>query len=279
MALDQIDVDELDEKEGSGEAEMSFFDHLDVLRWHIIRSVLVWFSLAVTCFLAKDFVFGTIINGPRNEDFLTYRILCSLSESMCIKPTAFKLRTQEMGETFFTHMSVSFWMALIIAVPYILWEVWRFIKPGLYIKEQNNLNLFIVICSGLFFMGVMFGYFIVAPLAVNFLAAYDLPGVENTPTLGSYIDYLIMFTLPLGLVFELPVVAYFLGKLGIVSSKMLSDYRRLAIVILLVFAGFITPSPDILSQMLVFAPLFILYETSIYVVKRIEKQNRALEAI
>lgn len=277
MPLDQIDnIDEYDESQTSG-SDMSFFDHLDVLRWHIIRSVAVLFTLIIIVFLNKEFVFDVVLFGPRYASFPTFRLMCWMSDAMCIEPPKFELTTRELGETFFSHMTVSFWGGIILGFPYFIWEVWRFIKPGLYITEQKSMNLFVFVCTALFLFGVLFGYYIVAPLAVIFLAGYQIGDVVNSPTLSSYVSNMVMFTLPLGLVFELPVLAYVLGKMGVISSAFLGQYRRIAFVILLILAGFITPSPDIVSQMMVFAPLYSLYEVSIMVVKRIERKRLELE--
>ncbi len=276
MPLDQIDdIDNYDEKEVAG-SEMSFLDHLDVLRWHIIRSAIALIVLMIVVFVNKDFVFDVVLFGPRYEWFPTYRFMCGISESMCINPPKFDMIAIGISEKFMNHMYVTFWFSMIMGFPYFLWEIWRFVKPGLYIKEQKSLNLFVFVCTFLFAIGVLFGYFVVAPLAINFLVSYEITDVKSQSTLESYVDSMVMFTLPLGLVFELPVLAYILGKLGIVTASFMVNSRKIAFVILLVVAGFITPSPDIMSQLLVFAPLYTLYEVSIFVVKRIEKNNKAL---
>lgn len=276
MALDQVDVDNLDEKE---EHEMSFLDHLEALRWHILRSVIAILFFAIIIFIAKDFVFRYIIFGPRYKDFLTYRVLCSISESMCIDPPQFIIATREVGEAFMMHMMVAFWMGFVIAIPFILWEVWKFIKPGLYPKEQKAASGFVLISTSLFVMGVLFGYYIVAPLAISFLAGYTIEGVAAQPTLSSYIDSMIMFTLPIGLVFELPIIVYFLAKIGLLTSEFMKKYRKHAVVVLLIIAAVVTPSPDIASQLLVFVPLYALYEASIFVAKRVQRQLEAEEAL
>lgn len=280
MALDQLGI-EGPENGNIVEKEMSFFDHLEELRWHIFRSVLAIGVFAIALFLAKDFVFTTVIFGPRDPDFITYRVICGFSnfiglgDSLCFFPTEFKLITPDMGELFLTHMKVSFLLGFVLAFPYIFWEFWRFIKPGLYEKERRVTRYAVGVCSVLFTLGVMFGYFVISPFAVSFLTGYQLPGVDSTPALGSYIGYMVMFTLPTGLVFELPVVAHVLTQVGVLSSNFLKQYRRHAIVILVALAAIITP-PDAFSQILIALPLMGLYEISIYVSKRVEKQ-KALE--
>lgn len=281
MALDQIDVVSKDGGDVKVK-EMTFFDHLEELRWHIMRSVLAVMVVAVAAFLMKDFLFNTIIFGPKQQDFISYRVLCSLShslglgETLCIGPPPFDFITPNFGELFLTHIKVSFMAGLIAASPYILWEAWRFIKPGLYEKEVKVARHAVAICSSLFLAGVCFGYFVIAPFAVTFLAGYELPGVVAQPSLGSYISYLVMLTVPVGLTFELPVVVHVLTRIGLVSSALMKSYRRHAWVVIVVLASVITP-PDVFSQILISVPLVLLYEVSIVVAKRVEKQEKEKE--
>lgn len=288
MALDQANVDDYYYNDGEppkqlGEAkEMSFLDHLEELRWHIIRSLIAIVAVGIGMFIAKDFVFGTLIAGPKQPDFLSYRVICSLSNlvglgnSMCITPVDFPLTTVNFGEEFITHIKVSFIMGFIIAFPYLFWEFWRFISPGLYAKERRAARGVVWVCSLLFMMGVSFGYFIIAPFAVNFLAGYSITGVQTTPTLVSYVNYMVMFTAPAGIVFELPIVVYFLSKVGLITPQFLKKYRRHAIIIILLLSALITP-PDVVTQFLIGIPLFILYEISINISKRVVKREEAKE--
>lgn len=263
-------------EEGSEELEMGFFDHLEVLRWHIIRSVLAIVVLAIVFFSMKSFTFDTIVFGPKKPEFITYRVVCEISPAICFSPPHLTLITREMGEQFFIHMKVAFWMGLIAAFPYIFWEFWRFIKPGLYKTEQKAVRGIVLYCSFLFFSGVAFGYFIIAPFAITWLGSYTVgTEAENAPTLASYVNYMTMFTLPTAILFELPIVAYFLGKVGIISSAFMRSYRRHAIVIIFIFAGILTP-PDVITQTLIGAPMILLYEISIRVVKNIEKKNKSI---
>ena len=272
MPLDQVDVDK---KEGDGK-EMTFLDHLEELRWHIIRSLAVIVGLGIVLFIFQEKVFE-VINGPTRTDFFSYRAICwfsntiGLGDTMCFSPPAFETLAIGFGEAFIISIKVSFVMGFILAFPYVFWEFWRFIRPGLYDKEKNAARGIVTICSILFLMGVLFGYFIIAPFAVNFLAGYTIPGVENSPTVSSFINYMIMFTAPAGVIFELPIVVFFLSKVGLVTPAGMRTYRRHAIIGTLLLAAMITP-PDVVTQFLIGIPLFILYELSILVSARVEKQ-------
>jgi sec-independent protein translocase protein TatC len=258
--------------------EMSFFEHISELRKHILRSALAIFAVATVCFLNKDFVFDKMIFGPRHPDFPTYGFLCNMShtlglgEQMCFSPPKFDLITRELGEVIMQHIYVSFWLGVIGAFPIVFWEFWKFIQPGLLETERKVVRGIVFVCSALFLLGVLFGYYVIAPFSISFLAGYTLQGVVVSPTLDSYVTYMTMFTLPTGLVFEMPVVAYFLAKIGIVGAKFLRTYRRHALVVILIVAAIITP-PDVVSQTLVTIPLYMLYEVSILVVARIQKQR------
>lgn len=254
--------------------DMNFFDHIEVLRGHIMRILIVLVVLAVAIFCLKDFVFTNIIFAPLNEDFITYRTLCRLShwvsggDGFCMKPEFHGLQALSLGETFSVHLKISFILAIIVAFPYVLWEFWRFIRPGLYEKERRMVTGAVGVCSVLFLLGTLFGYFVAAPMAINFMLGYTLPFTENKPSVESYIDMITLFTLPLGLIFELPVIVYFLAKLGIMTHRPMQKYWRQAIVVLLFVAAIITPSPDMFSQTVVVIPLWGLYMFSIYLAKK-----------
>ncbi|MCB0519668.1 MAG: twin-arginine translocase subunit TatC [Lewinellaceae bacterium] len=281
MALDQLGIDSPKNSEKAEEKEMSFFDHLEELRWHIFRSVVAVFVIGIAVFIAKDFVFNTVIFGPKQPDFITYILLCRFShwanigETLCIAPPDFQFVTPNFGEPFLVHIQVSLVLGVIGAIPFIFWEIWKFVKPGLYERERQLTRYAVGICSSLFLLGVLFGYYIVAPFAVSFLAGYNLPGVTPFPSLSSYIGYMVMLTMPTGLIFELPVAVYVLTKLGIVSSAFMKSYRRHAAVVIVIVAAIITP-PDVFSQVLISVPLILLYEVSITIAKRVEKQEKAL---
>lgn len=266
------------ERQQSERGEMSFFDHITELRKHILRSVLAIAVVGVVAFINKDFVFNTLIFGPRNADFPTYRALCSashavgLGDKMCFTPPKFEIITRQLGEVLMQHLYVSFWLGVIGAFPFIFREFWRFVSPGLYEQERKAVRGIVGICSLLFILGVAFGYYVIAPFSISFLAGYTLEGLEVSPTLDSYVTYMTMFTLPTGLIFEMPIVAYFLAKIGLVGATFLRNYRRHAIVGILIVAAIITP-PDVVSQTLVAIPLFVLYEVSIIVVARVQKRQ------
>lgn len=257
---------------------MSFFEHITELRKHILRSVLAIFVVGTICFLNKEFVFEKMIFGPRHADFPTYGVLCNVShatglgEQMCFTPPKFDLITRELGEVLMQHLYVSFWLGVIGAFPFIFWEFWKFVQPGLLETEQRAVRGIVFICSMLFLLGILFGYFVIAPFSISFLAGYTLDGVVVSPTLDSYVTYMTMFTLPTGLIFEMPVIAYFLAKIGLVGSRFLRAYRRHAVVAILIVAAIITP-PDVVSQTLVSIPLYLLYEVSILVVARVQRQQ------
>ena len=250
------------------EAEMTFLEHLEVLRWHIIRSIISIALFGIVIFSNKDFVFDRVILGPKYGNFPTYRFFCKFFGTMC-EPPDFIIQTIQVQEKFITHLKVSIIMGIVISFPYIFWEVWQFIKPGLYPKEQKAAKGMVGICSGLFILGTLFGYFVVTPFALKFLTGYDISNVMTTAsTLSSYVGNMAMWTVPAGIIFELPIVIYFLTKVGLVTPKFLKQYRRLAIVIILILAAIITP-PDPTTQFLIGVPLYILYEVSIIISQRV----------
>ncbi len=281
MALDQVDVDRLEK----AEKELTFFEHLELLRWHLIRSVCYVIALAIIIFLFKDFVFGQIILGPNNSNFLTYQAFCKLSNSLglgerlCFVPSGVQIQVTEMGEAFITHIKVSIVLGLVLAFPLVFWEVWSFIKPGLLEKERKYANGIVFICSFLFSLGVIFGYFVLSPFAFNFLANYQIAGVDvQAPRLASVVSYMTMFTVPIGFIFQLPVVVYFFTKIGLLTPAIMKQYRRHAVILILALAAMITP-PDIITQFLVGIPLFILYEISINISARVLKKEKENELI
>lgn len=248
--------------------EMHFLDHLEALRWHLVRSAIAIVILALVAFLNTEILFDQIILGAKNPDFLTYRVLCQLSDrfnvDMCIREVPFILINIDISGQFTTHIYTSFIAGFILGFPYLIWELWRFIKPALSKKELNYSRGIVFFSSLLFLSGVLFGYYIISPLSINFLGSYQISAmVANQITLSSFISTVTMLTLSSGVVFELPVVIYFLSKIGIVTPSFLRTYRRHAMVIILIIAALITPSPDISSQILVAIPLFILYEIGI----------------
>lgn len=258
--------------------EMSFFEHIEELRWHLMRAAASVLIVMVVVFLLKDFVFRQVILGPTSPDFITYRIICKYFPDVCFYPQHLQIITRDIQEQFLSHIKVSMWLGFIVAFPYILFELWRFIRPGLYKKEIKAAKGMVFLCSMLFLSGVAFGYFIITPVAVTFLSSYSVsPEIANTTTLAALVNSITMFTLPVGLIFETPIILYFLAKIGLVSSSFLTQYRRHAIVVIVIVAAVITPSPDVFSQMMVAIPLYLLYEVSIIVVKRIDRERKAQE--
>lgn len=279
MPLDQVDVDNTAPSSGK---EMTFLDHLEELRWHIIRSLLAIVGAGIVLFIFQNWLFGTVLLGPTHGDFISYRVLCWLSKelgtggSMCLAPPEFKIIAIGFGETFITSVKISFLAGLIVGFPYVFYELWRFISPGLKENERNASRGAVFICSSLFLLGVLFGYFVVSPFGVRWLGGYTLPGVENQPTLSSLINYMVMFTLPTGLIFELPIVVYVLSRIGLVTPEGMRKYRRYAIVGTLIVAGILTP-PDPVTQFLVGIPMYALYEISILISARVDRQRKQRE--
>jgi len=277
VALDQYNEEE--EEEGNG---MSFLDHLEQLRWHLLRSVSAILVFMVLAFLSKGFVFGQVILGPSKVDFITYRLLCQLSDmlsipALCIDKLPFIIQSRQMTGQFSMHVTSSLVVGLIVAFPYVFWEVWKFISPGLYSKERNAARGAVFFVSLLFFLGASFGYFILSPLSINFLSNYQLdPSIANEFDITSYVSTLTMLVLASAVMFQLPVVIYFLTQAGLVSSTMLKAYRRHAIVVILVLSAVITP-PDVISQVLIAMPILVLYETGIFIAKRLERKRREEE--
>lgn len=258
--------------------EMSFLEHLEALRWHIIRALASIVIVAIGVFLAKTIVFDKIILGPTDPDFPTYRFFCRFGEALCFHPEGLEIITRDISEQFLSHIKVSIWLGLVVAFPYVFWEFWRFIKPGLYAKERRAAKGVVAICSFLFLTGVAFGYFIISPFAITFLSSYSVSDkIANTTTLSTLVNSMTMFTIPTGLVFELPVVIYFLAKVGLVTAAFLRNYRRHAVVVILIASAIITP-PDVITQFLVGIPLYGLFEVGIIIAERVEKKQQEKDA-
>ncbi len=279
-------------RSGKSNGEMSFWGHIDALRGHLFRSVLVVVVIATTTFFFPDILFDKIIFGPIHNDFITYRAFCKLghwlharnfmddANGLCFGHYTFHLQSLGLADQFTSQMWVAFVAGLIIGSPYVLWELWKFIKPALKEKERKASSTFIFVASFLFISGVLFSYFIIVPLMVNFLGNYQVSAmVENNFTMDSYISTVTTVTIAAGLMFELPVLAYFLTQFGLLTPQFMRKYRKHAIVVILIVAGVITPGPDVTSQMLVAFPLYFLYEASIFVshfvVKKKAKQEMA----
>ena len=260
--------------------EMSFLEHLEELRWHLLRAVMAILFFGSISFIFKDFIFDVIIFGPKNKDFFTYQLFCSISQNLgqgsafCIEEIPFRIQSRTVSGQFSAHLWTSILSGFIIAFPYVIYEFWKFISPGLYDKEKKSARGFIFISSILFFIGVLFGYYIVAPLSINFLGTYSVSNqIFNDFDLSSYIGLVRASVLASGIIFELPIIIYFLTKVGIVSPEFLKKNRKISLVLVLSLSAIITP-PDIASQIIVSIPILILYEISIIISKIIIKREK-----
>ena len=262
--------------------EMSFWEHLEELRWHIVRSLIAIIIVAIVAFLNRNFVFNEVILAPKESTFITNQLLCKLSEylglnALCLDNLSLNIISIKMSGQFMMHLYVSIFAGLIVAFPYLIFELWLFIKPALMPKERKHSSGAVFVCSILFLLGVGFSYFLIVPLTVHFLGTYQVSeSVQNTISLNSYISTVVSVTFSVGLVFELPVLVYFLTKVGIITPDYLKRNRKYMIVILLVLSAIITP-PDIFSQVLVVIPLLLLYELSIVVAKRVYRKREKEE--
>jgi sec-independent protein translocase protein TatC len=263
--------------------EMSFLDHLEELRWILVRSCAAILTGAVVAFVFSREIFDDIIFAPKRADFITYRIFCDLAnkydldKSFCVTELPFAVISRTMDGQFSTDIWTAITAGLILAFPFILWQVWKFIAPALYDNERKNAVSFIVFTSLLFFLGVLFGYYLIMPLSINFLANYTISKeVINNVDLDSYLSLIKTTVISCGLVFEMPIIIYFLAKLGLVTASFLRKYRRYALVIILIVAAVVTP-PDVVSQMTVTIPLVILYEASILIAARMNRTPKTTE--
>lgn len=263
-------------------AEMSFIDHLEALRGHLFRSVIAILGGAIIIAVYKDFFVKKVLLGPTHADFPTYEVFCRLGrtlhieKALCMKGLNIQMQSTGVSTQFSTFISVMLIGGIVIAFPYIFWEFWRFIKPALTRKELQNTRGLIFWVSVLFFTGVFFGFFIIAPYTLNFFGSFQLDeNIENRWTISSYFDTMIPLILGTGLAFQLPLLMILLAKIGIVSGSYLRKVRKYSIIIILVVAAIITPGPDVISQMTVAVPLFLLYEISILLTRRIEKRQEA----
>ncbi|MEM7186058.1 MAG: twin-arginine translocase subunit TatC [Bacteroidota bacterium] len=264
----------------NSEKEMSFLDHLEELRWHLIKSTIAIVLFGTVAFIFKEFVFDVLILGPKSADFPTYRLLCKSGQALgldyfCFNELPFSIQSRKMAGQFSVHIWTSITAGFIVAFPYVLYQFWQFISPGLHTNERKTARGFILIASLLFFMGVLFGYYVVTPLSINFLGSYQVSEqVLNEFDIDSYIGLVRACALSGGLIFELPIIIYFLTKIGLVTPQFLRKYRKYALVIVLIISAIITP-PDIASQIIVAIPVVILYEISIYISRAvIKRQNR-----
>ena len=265
-------------------AEMTFIDHLDALRSHLFKSAIATAIGAIVIVVFNDYIFQKILLGPTRADFPTYTFLCKLSNQMgfgnkfCMKEIHLEMQSTTITGQFDVYLDVILVGGFIIAFPYVLWQFWKFIKPALNNNELNNSKGVIFWVSLLFFIGIMFGYFVLSPYTINFFANFSLDEkIKNIPTISSYFNTVLPLTLGCGLAFQLPLILYFLSKVGVVSSNSLRKFRKYAILIIVVITGFICP-PDMFSQIICSVPIVVLYEVGIIVSKRAEiKDKKELE--
>lgn len=260
--------------------EMSFLDHLEELRWLLVRSSAAVVVMAVVSYFFADYIFDELIFGPTDPSFVTYRFFCEAShylgfaDSICITELNFIIQNTEMEGQVNIFVWVCITAGFILAFPYILWEFWKFISPALYEKEKKNAKLFIFVASILFFLGVLFGYFVIVPMSVNFLATFTISSVvKNQFSIDSYVSMVKTAVIASGLFFELPIIIYFLTKLGLVGPNFLRKYRKYAVVIVLIVAAIVTP-PDVVSQITVAIPMLLIYEASIWISVFVEKNKK-----
>jgi sec-independent protein translocase protein TatC len=263
--------------------DMTFLEHLEVLRGHLLRSIASVGFFAVIVFIFTKFIFDHILLAPKSVDFITNRLLCKLghlvhTDKLCINDLPLQLINIEMAGQFRINMTIALYGGLILSAPYILWELYRFIMPALEAKERRYSSGMVFYTTFLFMLGVLFGYFLITPLTINFLGTYSVSNeVLNQINLKSYIGIITSLVFASGLIFELPILVYFLSKVGIVTPGYMRKYRKHALIVILVIAGIITP-PDIFSQVMVTIPMYALFEVSIFISARIEKQRDAREA-
>ncbi|MDN5286233.1 MAG: tatC [Mucilaginibacter sp.] len=261
------------------EAEMSFFDHLEALRWHLVRASIAIVIFTCVVFYYYDWIFTNVIMAPSKPAFWTYRMLCNLGAALhrsgfCIDKIHIQLINTEMAGQFTLQINSALIIGITLGVPYLIWEIWRFIKPALHEKERKAATGFVFYACLLFFLGIMFGYYVITPMSINFLSGYTVSDqIQNLFSIDSYISSVATLTLATGVVFQLPILVYILSNLGILTPKFMRETRRYAIVIILIIAAVVTPTPDMLTMTVVSIPLFVLYEVSIIVAGLVEKRK------
>ena len=261
------------------EAEMSFFDHLNALRSHLVRAAIAIAIFTSLAFYFNGFIVDTVIFGPKHADFWTYRMMCKMGELLhrdgwCLKNFDFNIISTELGSQINLVINSCIMTGIIFGFPYLLWELWRFIKPALHEKEKKAASGFVFYASSLFLLGILFGYFIIAPISIKFLAGFTASAeIKNMFTIDSYLSTVTTLTLGSGIVFELPILIYILVSLNILNAKFMRNTRRYAIVIILIIAAIITPTPDAITMSVVAVPLLLLYEVGILVAIGVEKRR------
>lgn len=258
--------------------EMNFFDHVEELRWHVVRSAVFTLVATILIFFFSSFIFNDIIFGPLNTNFWSYKFFCRIAQDFCVEKIPITLINTELAGQFYIHLKTAFTLGILVSIPYFLWEIWRFIKPALHQQEKTYAQVILGFGFILFIIGALFGYFIIFPITLLFLSTYTISDtISNMPNISNYFENLSDTVLWTGVIFELPVLAYFLAKVGILTVDFLNTYRKHLYIIILFVAAAITPSPDVISQMMVAIPLFLLFEVSVMVVARVEKFKKIEE--
>lgn len=278
-------LDFLDRRQKDNSAEMSFIDHLEELRWHLIRSVIAIVLAAIVFFIYVREIVNGVLLAPAYDNFASYKWFCKashflgLGDAICMSGVKVSFLSTEMTGQFISSFTVAFVGGFVVAFPYVFWEFWRFVRPALSEKEKRNTRGVIFWVSALFFTGVAFGYYILTPFMINFYFSYTLsPLIEIKPTFSDYLENLIYTTVGIGVLFQMPLLVMVLAKIGIVTARFLRKYRRHAFVLILIAAAIITPSTDPFSLTIVTIPLYLLYEASIAVAGRINKrQNKEMK--
>ena len=270
-------------------AEMSFFQHLEALRWHLIRSAAFILTITIFAFAFFDDIFHSIIMAPTRTDFWTYRMMCNMGDlfhrlfsldpkGFCVQSFKFDLINTDLAGQFNLQLNSSIMIGLILGVPYLLYEIWKFIRPALHDKERKAASGFVFYSSSLFMLGVLFGYYVITPLSIRFFASYTVSdSIKNMFAVDSFISSETMLTLLAGLVFQLPIIVYILSSLGILTPSFMRKSRRYAVILTLVLAAIITPSPDALTMLVVAMPLYLLYEFSITVSAVVQRRKKKEE--
>jgi sec-independent protein translocase protein TatC len=269
----------LNKKISTHNSEASFIDHLEALRWHIVRSLIAIMIFSIVAFIYITPIFDKIILGPTNPDFISYRLFCKLGkllhiDNLCMTDVAIDFQNTQLSGQFMMSLTSAMVFGFIMAFPYVAYEIWKFIKPALTEKEKKMSTGFIFWVSVLFLLGICFGYYIITPYTINFFATYQISDkFKNIIKIDDYLSNVMNLSLGTGIVFEMPVVVFFLSKLGLLTPAYMREYRKYAVVIILFLAAIITPSPDVISQFIVALPMWILYEISIYISAIVKKEK------
>ncbi|MEN9738535.1 MAG: hypothetical protein RLZZ318_568 [Bacteroidota bacterium] len=268
-----LDQDPIEDK------EMSFFDHLDAFRSHLVKSAYAIAILSIVALFYMDTIFHGVILAPLRPDFISYRFVCYLShhfygnDQFCVNDLNIELMNTEMAGQFMMSFKLAFVFGIIVAMPYIIWQLWQFLRPALTQKERSKIKGFSFYTTGLFLVGIAFGYFILCPISVNFLSNYSMsPLIKNRIVISNVVSFMTLVVVGSGLIFELPILMFFLAKLGLISSAFLKKYRKHAFVVILIVAAIATP-PDVVSQITLTIPMYSLFELGIVIIKRVEKQK------